>query len=170
MGKVKIVLDADVLIHFSKAERLSLLPEILPEYEYTVLSVVYDEVKSIQKQLDNQIKFLRNITKEEFAPTGDMRREYAVLRSRFGRGESACMAYCRYTKHVIGSSNLKDIKDYCVEQKIVYLTSIDFLYYAYKRNKMTAKECHEFIGAVNSKGSKLPFLDITQYVPSVSLQ
>ena len=36
MGKVKIVLDADVLIHFSKAERLSLLPEILPEYEYTV--------------------------------------------------------------------------------------------------------------------------------------
>lgn len=86
MGKVKIVLDADVLIHFSKAERLSLLPEILPEYEYTVLSVVYDEVKSIQKQLDNQIMFLRNITKEEFAPTGDMRREYAVLRSRFGRG------------------------------------------------------------------------------------
>ena len=28
MGKVKIVLDADVLIHFLKAERLSLLPEI----------------------------------------------------------------------------------------------------------------------------------------------
>ena len=48
MGKVKIVLDADVLIHFSKAERLSLLPEILPEYEYTVLNVVYGEVKSIQ--------------------------------------------------------------------------------------------------------------------------
>ena len=46
MAKVKIVLDADVLIHFSKAGRLSLLPNILPEYEYTVLSVVYDEIKT----------------------------------------------------------------------------------------------------------------------------
>ena len=39
MGKAKIVLDADVLIHFSKAERLSLLPEILPEYEYIVYCI-----------------------------------------------------------------------------------------------------------------------------------
>ena len=169
MGKVKIVLDADVLIHFSKAERLSLLPEILPEYEYTVLNVVYDEVKSIQSQLDNQIKFLRNITKEEFAATGDMRKEYALLRSRFGKGESACMAYCRYTKNVIGSSNLKDIKEYCLAQKIVYLTSIDFIYYAYKRNMMTVEECYEFIETVNSKGSKLPVLDITRYIPNASI-
>ena len=29
-GRVKIVLDADVLIHFSKAGRLSQLPDILP--------------------------------------------------------------------------------------------------------------------------------------------
>lgn len=31
MEKVKIVLDADVLIHFCEAGRLSMLPEILPE-------------------------------------------------------------------------------------------------------------------------------------------
>ena len=69
MERVKIVLDADVLIHFSKADKLSLLPEILPEYDHVVLSVVYDEVKSIRNQLDNQIFHLRNIKVEEFLPT-----------------------------------------------------------------------------------------------------
>ena len=27
----------------------------------------------------------------------EMLREYAMLRSRFGKGESACMAYCLFT-------------------------------------------------------------------------
>lgn len=40
MEKVKIILDADVLLHFAKAGRLSLLPEILPEYEHVVLSII----------------------------------------------------------------------------------------------------------------------------------
>ena len=57
MAKVKIILDADVLLHFAKAGRLSLLPEILTEYEHVVLSTVYDEIGSIQNQLDNQIFF-----------------------------------------------------------------------------------------------------------------
>lgn len=166
MARVKIVLDADVLIHFSKAGRLSQLPEILPEYEHIVLSTVYDEVISIQKQLDRQIHFLKNIIKEDFSPSGEMKKEYAMLRSRFGKGESACMAYCRYTNNVIGSSNLKDIKDYCNKQNIAYLTTTDFLYYAYINKKMTAEECSDFISTVNYKGSKLPVIDITRYTPN----
>ena len=169
MEKVKIVLDADVLIHFSKAGRLSILPDILPEYEYVVLSTVYEEIKSIQSQLDNQINFLKNIKKEQFSPTGSMRREYAILRSKYGKGESACMAYCRFTNNVIGSSNLKDIKDYCSEQNIVYLTSMDFLYYAYIRKVMTADECSDFIATVNEMNSKLPIIDITHYTPNVNI-
>ena len=96
MEKVKIILDADVLLHFAKAERLNMLPEILPEYEHVVLSTVYDEIGSIQNQLDNQIFFLKNISKETFNPTGEMVIEYARLLRTFGKGESACMAYCRY--------------------------------------------------------------------------
>ena len=57
MEKVKIILDADVLIHFSKAGKLSLLPTILPEYDYAILSAVYDETISIRTQIDNQIMF-----------------------------------------------------------------------------------------------------------------
>lgn len=37
--KTKIILDADVIIHFVKAEAFSLLPDIFPEYEYVILDV-----------------------------------------------------------------------------------------------------------------------------------
>ena len=58
--------DADVLIHFSKGGMLSLLPDILPEYEHVILSTVYEEIHSIRNQVDNQVRFLRNITLEQF--------------------------------------------------------------------------------------------------------
>lgn len=146
-----------------------MLPTILPEYDHVVLSAVYEEVKTIRQQLDNQIQLLRNIKLEQFAPTGQMRREYAVLLSRFGKGESACMAYCRFTNNVIGSSNLLDIKKYCEAQQIVYLATLDFLYYAYSRGKMTAEECYQFMTKVNAKGSRIPVVDITTYVPNVQI-
>ena len=166
MEKVKIILDADVLLHFAKAGRLNMLPEILPEYEHVVLSTVYDEIGSIQNQLDNQVFFLKNISKETFNPTGEMMIEYARLLRSFGKGESACMAYCRYTHNVIGSSNLKDIKEYCEKQKITYLTTIDFLYYAMKRGKMSVEECEQFVKDVLAKGSKLPMVDFGKYLPN----
>jgi hypothetical protein len=169
MEKVKIILDADVLIHFAKAGRMSMLPEILPEYDHVVLNVVYDEIKSIQNQLDNQILFLKNISKETFNPAGEMLVEYARLLQSFGKGESACMAYCRYTHNVIGSSNLKDIKEYCEKQQITYLTTLDFLYYGIKRGKMSVKDCEQFVDDVVAKGSKLPKVDFEKYMPNTQL-
>ena len=169
MEKVKIILDADVLLHFAKGGRLSMLPEILPEFEHVVLNVVYDEIKSTQNQLDNQILFLKNISKEAFNPTSEMLVEYARLLQTFGKGESACMAYCRYTQNVIGSSNLKDIKEYCEKQKITYLTTLDFLYYAFVRGKLTAKDCERFIDDVVAQGSKLPRIEIEKYLPNTQL-
>lgn len=162
-------MDADVLIHFAKAGRMSMLPEILPEYDHVVLDVVYDEIKTLQDQLDKQIHFLKNIALKHFDPKGEMLSEYATLRRSFGKGESACMAYCRYTHNVIGSSNLKDIKDYCARQQIAYLTTLDFLYYAFVKGKMSAEDCNHFIVDVRSKGSKLPMVDVKEYTPSTML-
>lgn len=44
MQKTKIVLDADVIIHFAKGERLSMLPEIIKEYEYIILDKAHKEI------------------------------------------------------------------------------------------------------------------------------
>lgn len=167
--KVKIVVDSDVLIHFAKGSVLSALPSIFPEYEYVILSNVYDEVVSLHSQLDNQIQFLNNIVLEDFAPTGDMLLEYANLCNKFGDGESACMAYCKFSHDVVGSSNLKDIKNYCKSNNITYVTTLDFLYYAFKRKVFSADECNKIIQDIRTHGSKLPDITIEKYFCTVLL-
>ena len=164
-ARTQIVLDADVVIHFAKGGRLSQLPDIFPDYEYVLLEAVHEELLSdIRTQVDNQIMLLKNITLHPFAPHGDMLREYAMLRSRFGKGESACMAYCLFTHNVIGCSNLRDIRAYCQEKQITYLTTIDFLWHAWRKHLLTADEVKTFISEVRSKGSILPEVDIEKYV------
>lgn len=168
MAKTKIVLDADVIIHFGEAGFLNKLPEILKQYEYVVLSTVYDEIKGkLKHQLDNQMERLRNVENIPFDPKGEVLKEYAMLTKRMGRGESACMAYCRYNHDVIGSSNLRDIKGYCEEHQLTYLTTIDFLYYAIRNGVMTIAEASQFIKDVVAKGSKLPNIDFTTFVSEV---
>lgn len=170
MGKVEIVIDADVLIHFSKGGYMSLLSKIFPEYTYVILSVVYEEVKPpIRTQLDNTMSLLGKMTVRDFQPKGEMKREYAMLISKYGRGESACMAYCKFTNNVIGSSNLKDIRDYCERNGVTYVTTIDFLYYATRRGLMSVDEAQQFVADVIAKGSKLPIVDFSTYVSTVHL-
>lgn len=169
MEKVKIVLDADVIIHFSKGGCLSMLPSVFPEFGFVILSHVRDELRGETRvQVDNQIQLLKNITLIEFDPTGEMMREYIRLKSELnlGKGESACMVYCRYNNDVIGSSNLRDIKDYCKENSITFLTTVDFLYYAYHRGMMSLEECNCFMDKVRLHGSKLPDVDIEHYTPN----
>lgn len=171
--KTKIVLDADVIIHFIKAGQFSILLDIFPEYEYLILDIVYNEVtvnKSSKTLIDNTIKFLGNrISLVQFSPKGESRLEYARLISKLGRGESACMVYCRDNYDVLASSNLRDIREYCKKNKITYLTTLDFLYYAYVRKKMTEDECCSFIYEVNRKGSRLPVVDILSYTPTCQI-
>lgn len=76
------------------------------------------------------------------------------------------MVYCRDNHDVLGSSNLKDIKEYCSQNQITYLTTLDFLYYAYIRKKMSKVEIDAFIKDVRAKGSKLPDVDIEKYIPT----
>ena len=154
--KTKIVLDADVIIHFIEAGNFSLLPDIFPEYEYIVLDVVYNEVSKNSKTrdlIDNYLRYFSKLRKETFSP----------------KGESACMIYCRDNQDVLGSSNLRDIKEYCSQNSITYLTTLDFLYYAYLKKKMTQQECTEFMQAVNDAGSRLPIIDITLYKCTVQI-
>lgn len=173
--KTKIVLDADIIIHFVKAGQFSLLLDIFPEYQYLILDVVYDEVtvnRTTKNQIDNTLKFFASrIENIKFDPKGESRLEYARLRNNLllGKGESACMVYCRDNKDVLGSSNLKDIKEYCANNRITYLTTLDFLYYAFVRKKMTKDDVEAFIADVIAKGSKLPKIDIEKYVPTSSI-
>jgi hypothetical protein len=164
-NKTKILLDADVIIHFEKAGKLFDLPKIFKE-EKVILDIVTKEItkkKSLQTFYEGIIRL--NLIKEiTFQSDIKVLQEYARLKKHFGDGESACMAYCKFNKDILASSNLKDIKKYCEDNDIQYVTTMDFLAEAFKTKLYTEAECDEFIYEVKSKGSKLPCDTIQEYL------
>lgn len=167
--KTKIVLDADVIIHFAKGGRLDMLPKILPEYQFMVLDVVKKEIPLLlMSVLQKVIVRDKSIVEEVFGESAGEMKEYARLISKdglaLGRGESACMVYCLYHHDVVGSSNTKDVTSYCDENGITYLTTCDFLYYAIRRGLMTKAEVDAFIAEVRRLGSFPPVVDFEKYV------
>lgn len=167
--KTKIVLDADVIIHFAKGGKLDMLPGILPEFQFMVLDVVKKEIPVlIMSMLQKCIAQDKTIMEEVFGKSAGEMKEFARLISKdglaLGRGESACMVYCLYHHDVVGSSNTKDVTTYCDEKGITYLTTCDFLYYAIKRGLMTKAEADAFIAVVRSRGSFPPIVDFDTYV------
>lgn len=162
--KKKIILDADVIIHFSKGGALGQLPHIFPNKMY-VPDIVFHEALSREYKIEvNNLLNFRLVEELEINNNINVFREYNQLKKKFGKGESACMAYCRYNKDVIGSSNLKDIKRYCDDNSITYLTTMDFLAEAYRTDKMDEATCDFFIYNVTSKGSRLPYKTIAEFI------
>jgi len=161
----KIILDADVIIHFCKGGQLELLPQIFPN-KLCVPDIVYHEALSRQFKTEiddlvdsNQVEELEILTEVNVLI------EYNRLQSiGLGRGESVCLSYCRYHNDVIGSSNLKDIRKYCENYNIVYLTTMDFLAEAYRTGKMDDAVCDFFIYNVKLKGSRLPYDTIAEFL------
>lgn len=159
--KAKIFLDADVLIHFIKGEQTGILTRIFPN-DLILMDIVFNEVfkNSAQKaNVENLIRFGFIKEMELENANSEVKREYYRLTGPrggyLGKGESAIMAYCRYNNDVLASSNLSDIKSYCQEHSITYLTTMDFLAEAFRMGVLSEQECDDFIKAVKTKGSKL---------------
>lgn len=162
--KKKIILDADVIIHFSKGGALGQLPHIFPNKMY-VPDIVFHEALSREYKIEvNNLFNFKLVEELEINNNINVFREYNQLKKKFGKGESACMAYCRFNKDVIGSSNLKDIKQYCEDNSITYLTTMDFLAEAYRTGKMDEAACDFFIYTVKLKGSRLPNVTIAEFL------
>ena len=86
--QVQIVLDSDVIIHFIKGNCLSILPKILPQYKYVILSIVYDRElsrdSSTKAQIDIQIRLLKNIQIIPWKPDSNIIKEFARLNKTKG--------------------------------------------------------------------------------------
>lgn|SRR5690554_2408172 len=164
----KIIVDADVIIHFSKGGQLFLLPGIYPNRICIVKDVFLEVFKgSLRTELERMVQ-MKLIEELNFSGDFEVIKEYARLKRMFGAGESACMAYCKFHRDVLASSNLKDIKDYCMENEITYLTTMDFLNAAFERKLLNEAACNSFISDVLSKGSKLPFKTLADFRMSLS--
>jgi len=159
-----ILLDADVIIHFIKGDQLAILTDIFPN-KYGILDFVFEEVfkGSLKTQVENLLRYKR-VIEVKFDNSLEVTKEFARLKKKFGIGESACMAYCKYHKEVLASSNLSDIKPYCEQNEIQYITTMDFLSEAFKKAMLSESECDYFIYLVKSKGSKLPVNSISDFL------
>ena len=171
MGKktsteLRILLDCDVIIHFTKAGQQLLLPKIFPN-RFVILDKVKAELDKRKKSivaLENFIEWSK-IEVIPFPKDVVVIKEYAKLKYNMGDGEAACLAVAKHTKDYIASSNLKDIREYCNHFGIVYLTTMDILLEAYQKRLLTETECNTFIKEVKTKDSKLidGINTITQY-------
>lgn len=159
-----ILLDADVIIHFIRGDRLAILTEIFPN-KYGILDFVFNEVfkGNLRIQVENLLRYKR-IFEVPFDDSPEVTKEFAILKKRYGLGESACMAYCKFHKEVFASSNLSDIKPYCKANGIQYITTMDLLAEAFTKGMLSERECDNFITMVKSKGSKLPVNSIQEFL------
>jgi len=66
---------------------------------------------------------------------------------------------------VIASSNIKDITEYCSQNGITWITTMDFLWKALTSKLLTEEECNEFIKRVIEGSSKLPVKNIKEFHP-----
>jgi len=160
-----ILLDTDVISHFISGGQFALLPAIFKNKK-VLLDIVANELRASKKFktfIENAISF--GFIKEiNFQGDKQVTMEYAKLIRTFGKGESACMAYCKFNKDILASSNLKDITKYCEDNSITYLTTMDFLVEALNAKQLTEQECNNFIRDVKAAGSKLPVDLIADYV------
>lgn len=162
---VKILLDCDVIRHLIKADKLSLLSDLYKN-RLVILDVVKKELlrsNHLVSIITNFIKF-NNIEEMTF-PTHrlDVLKEFASLKKRYGDGESACMAVARFDDNIIASSNLRDIKKYCEENSIEYITTLDILLEGINKSKISEAEADLAIQTIKAKKSKLPVDTIKEY-------
>lgn len=87
----KILLDADVIIHFCKADCIGTLPQIYTN-KYFVPDVVYKEAlsKRFQTEINNLVHF-KMVEELEITSSKDVAKEYLFLTQtkKLGKGESA---------------------------------------------------------------------------------
>ncbi len=121
----KILIDADVVSHFIKGEEYKHIHLIFPKNKIYILDKVHLELQNWPSP-KIQIIISQLLTKKylelmEFPENNiEILKEYAWIKKMQFRvdGESACLAVARYNKQILDSSNLKDIKNYCITHKI----------------------------------------------------
>jgi hypothetical protein len=168
--EVLILLDADIVIHLFKSDKISLLNEFYPG-RLRMLDIVLNELRknpTVNSVVDNLFIF-KHVSEIPFPTTSNPQlfREYISLKDKIrGAGERACLLYCKHHQHIIASSNTRDILPFCREHAVAYLTTLDILSIAVKRKKLTIEEANDCIQKVITNGSFLSCHDIEQYLKS----
>jgi len=147
-SKVLILVDADVIIHLYKADKISLLNDLFHS-RVRIMDIVLSELLgnlTINKVVENLFRFKQL---EEIKFPQSLYLEFNKIKDIVkGKGERATLIYCKHNNDIIASSNTKDIVPYCKENRMSYITTLDIFNIAIERNLMTIKEVNLCIGKI----------------------
>ena len=170
ISKRKILIDADVVSHFVTGGEANVIDKIFPDNAIYILDKVHAELQQWRyPRVRSEISILLSkkiIRLMDFPEdNAEIVKEYAYIKTKLfkGDGESACLAVARHNKHILASSNLKDIKSYCSMHKVDYLTTMDFLCEALRTKFFDEKRCNNFITKVIYSRSRLPVTNMKEY-------
>jgi hypothetical protein len=165
-----ILTDADVVSHFITAGEATSIHLIFPNNPIHLLNKVHAELQNWKSAgvglIVSDLLKKKHIKLIDFPEDNDeIKKEYFwIKKMQFkGDGESACLAVARYNKNILASSNLRDIKSYCITHKMDYLTTMDFLCAALASGVFTEARCDAFLNTVINAGGKLPVRRMKEY-------
>ncbi len=163
----KILFDADVIGHFISSGNAAMLCRIFPNKKI-VLKIVAEEVRRHPLLRDplNQLMSSGELEQIPMPSSTAILLEFASLQhSNKGPGESACMAVARFDPNIIASNNWKDVKAYCELHQIAYLSTMDFIYEAYRSGLMQLADCDYMIYKLltQKKPAKIPCTKLEEY-------
>lgn len=165
-----ILVDADLVSHFITAVEAENIHLIFPDNPIQMLDKVHAELQNWKSAhvgfvIADLLKKKRIKLIDFPEDNEEIKKEYFHIKKILfkGDGESACLAVARYNKNILASSNLRDIKSYCIMHKIEYLTTMDFLCHALAAAVFNEARCDAFLQKVIAAGGKLPVKRMKEY-------
>ncbi len=157
----KIVLDTDVISSFAWVDRFDIVIKLYSP-DIIILDVVKEELIKVRHLFDIVNKYIESedIQFIKIDPYSEEGIEYARLLKdlwSIGKGEAACMAYCRYHNCILGSSNFSDILDYCEKFNIRINTTVEIMIEAYKNELIDFRIGSRIWKKMIEKRRKLPY-------------
>ena len=165
-----VILDADFVSSFAWVNRLDIL-EGLYSKQMIILEEVLEELRRVPHlvlKVDLSIRNGHIRSEAMFADSPEALQLAKFLEiGRYGIGEASCMAYLTQHDGILGSNNLSDVKDFCIQNKKRLLTTADVLHQAYKARQINLDEADKTWADMLSKKRKLPASSFSEYLSAI---
>lgn len=162
-----LVLDADFLSSYSWVGRLDIL-EKLYSGRMVILDEVMDEINRVPHLAEKVTACITNESIQRVSMIAASAEALELAKyleeGKYGRGESACMAYLKHNAGTMGSNNLADIKRFCVDNHKRLITTGDALYQALKSGIITLNDGDTIWTKMIDKHRKLPTNSFSEFI------
>lgn len=165
-----VILDADFISSFAWVNRLDVL-EGLYSKRMIILEEVLEELSRVP-HLASRVKLsISGGHIKCHAMLGDSPEALQLGKlletGRYGTGEAACMAYLTQHDGILGSNNLSDVKEFCIQNRKTLLTTADVMYQAYEAGHISLDEADKTWADMLSKKRKLPASSFSEYLSAI---